>query len=150
VSWTQSIFFWYVDWLLEPEINKQKSSEIEKMNCSVKGIIEITSEYKRVMDENDGLMVLIIIANWCGSCQIMAPILENLALQYRRKIKFVMVDADTCKGISKEYDLDVLPLFLFFSKTNLIDQVRGTLPSSLLNEKMKALIEVSSNNNQFN
>jgi len=120
------------------------------MNCSVDGIIEITSEYKKIIEGNNGLMVLIIIANWCGNCQIMAPIFQNLAFQYRREIKFVMVDADTCKEINEEYDLEVLPLFLFFSRSNLIDQVRGTLPSSLLHEKMKALIEVSSNNNQFN
>lgn len=120
------------------------------MDCSVDGIIEITSEYKRIIKENEGSMVLIIIASWCGNCQIMAPILQNLAFQYRRKIKFVMVNSDTCKELSDEHDLDVLPLYLFFSKTNLIDQARGTLPSSLLDEKMKALIEVSSNNNQLN
>jgi hypothetical protein len=61
-----------------------------------------------------------------------------------------MVDADTCKELNEEYDLDVLPLYLFFSKRNLIDQVRGTLPSNLLNEKMKTLVEVSSNNNPYN
>ena len=120
------------------------------MDCSVEGIIEITSEYKRIVRENDSSMVLIIVADWCGNCQIMAPMLKNLAFQYRGKIKFVMVDADTCKEINEEYDLEVLPLFLFFCGSNLIDQVRGTLPSSLLHEKMKALIEVSSNNNQFN
>lgn len=120
------------------------------MDCSVEGIIEITSDHKRIISENDSALIIIIIAGWCGNCQIMAPILQNLAFQYRGKIKFVMVDADTCKEISEEYDLDILPLFLFYSKTNLIDQVRGTLPSSLLNEKMKALVEVSSSNNQFN
>jgi thioredoxin 1 len=131
-------------------MKKQKLPEIEKMDCSVEGIIEITSDHKRIINENDSALVIIIVAGWCGNCQIMAPILQNLAFQYRRKIKFVMVDADTCKEISEEYDLDVLPLFLFYSKTNLIDQVRGTLPSSLLNEKMKALVEVSFKNNQFN
>jgi thioredoxin 1 len=122
----------------------------KKMNCSVEGIIEITSEYKRIIRENDSSMVLLIVADWCGNCQIMAPMLKNLAFQYRGKIKFVMVDADANPEIGKEYDLDVLPLFLFFRNSRLIDQVMGTVPSSLLNKKMKALVEVSSNNNMFN
>jgi thioredoxin 1 len=131
-------------------MNKQKLPEIEKMNCSVEGIIEITSDHKRIISENDSALVIIIIAGWCGNCQIMAPILQNLAFQYRGKIKFVMVDADMCEEIGKAYDLDVLPLFLFFNKNSLIDQAKGTVPSSLLNNKMKDLLEVSFNNNQFN
>ena len=109
---------WYDNWLFETAMKKQKLPEIEKMDCSVEGIIEITSDHKRIINENDSALVIIIVAGWCGNCQIMAPILQNLAFQYRRKIKFVMVDADTCKEISEEYDLDVLPLFLFYSKTN--------------------------------
>jgi thioredoxin 1 len=131
-------------------MKKQKLPEIEKMDCSVEGIIEITSDHKRIISENDSALVIIIVAGWCGNCQIMAPILQNLAYQYRRKIKFVMVDAGTSEEIGKAYDLDVLPLFLFFNKNSLIDQAKGTVPSSLLNKKMNALLEVSFKNNQFN
>ena len=120
------------------------------MDCSVEGIIEITSDYKRIISENDNTMVVIIIAEWCGNCQIMAPILQNLAYQYRRKIKFVMIDADTSDEVKTTHDLNALPLFLFYNGSDLIDQARGTVPSALLNEKMKALIEVSLKNNISN
>ena len=120
------------------------------MDCSVEGIIEITSDYKRIISENDSAMVVIIIAEWCGNCQIMAPILQNLAYQHRRKIKFVMIDADINVEVKTAHDLNALPLFLFYNGSSLFDQARGTVPSSLLNEKMKALIKVSSKNNMSN
>ena len=49
------------------------------MDCLVEGIIEITSDPKRIVNENDGALVIIIIAGWCGNCQIMAPMLQDLA-----------------------------------------------------------------------
>ena len=113
----------------------------------MESIIELTSEYEKVIKDSDRPVTVIIIASWCGSCQIMAPILEKVAFQYSGKIKFLMVDAETNKEIAKKYGLDILPIILLFKEGNLVDRLMGTVSYNVLDEKMKSLLKVSSTNN---
>jgi len=105
--------------------------------------IEIVSEYEKIVKESDKPVIVIIIANWCGTYQIMVPILENLANQYKEKIKFVMVDIDLNEKATKNFGKDKLPILLFFKKGNLIDQLMGTISYNVLEMKTKNLIENS-------
>lgn len=110
-------------------------------------LIESTSEYEKVIKESDKPVIVIFYANWCGNCQIMAPIFERMANQYREKIKFVMVNTDTNKEIAKKYGLNILPIILLFREGNLVDQLMRTVSYNALDEKMKTLLEISSTNN---
>jgi thioredoxin 1 len=116
----------------------------------MKKIIEIVSAYEEVVKESDHPVVVIMIANWCGTCQIMVPILENLANQYKEKIKFVMVDIDEAERVIRNYGSDKLPILLLFKEGEMVDQLIGTISESVLEMKLKRLLEISSTNNITN
>jgi thioredoxin len=116
----------------------------------MKKIIEKVTGYGKVVKESDLPVVVFIIANWCGTCQIMVPILENLAIQYKEKIKFAMVDIDKAEEVTKNYGSDKLPILLFFKEGELVDQLIGTMSESVLEMKIKRLFEISSTNDITN
>ena len=53
-------------------------------------------------------------ATWCGPCQRLAPIMEELAVEYRGKAKIGKVDIDQCGEIAGRYGIMSVPTVIAF------------------------------------
>jgi thiol-disulfide isomerase/thioredoxin len=74
-------------------------------------------------------LIVIITASWCGNSQIMAPMLERLEGKYGKRLKFISVDVDT-----------QLPILLFFRDGTLENKLKGAIPFSMLDNKIKEFL----------
>lgn len=52
-------------------------------------------------------------ATWCGPCRKLAPILEELAKEYKGKIEVYKVDVDKCGDLAKAFNISSIPALLF-------------------------------------
>ena len=52
-------------------------------------------------------------ATWCGPCQRIAPILEELAVKYDGEIVIYKVDVDENKELAKSFDVSSIPAVLY-------------------------------------
>ena len=54
-------------------------------------------------------------ANWCGSCQAMAPDIAKLEKEYDKSVNFVMLNVDNTKWLPEilQYRVDGIPHFVF-------------------------------------
>lgn len=52
-------------------------------------------------------------ATWCGPCQRIAPILEELAKEYEGEIVIYKVDIDENKPLAKSFDVSSIPAVMF-------------------------------------
>ena len=52
-------------------------------------------------------------ATWCGPCQRIAPILEELAKVYEGQIVIYKVDVDENKPLAKEFNVSSIPAVMF-------------------------------------
>ena len=55
-------------------------------------------------------------ATWCGPCKKLAPILEELAVEYKGKVDFYKVDVDKCRDIAEAFRISSIPALLFIPK----------------------------------
>lgn len=81
-------------------------------------------------------------ANWCTSCQAMAPDLETLKQQYGEQINFVMLNVDNSKWLPEilQYRVDGIPHFVFLNpQGNDIAQAIGEQPRSVMEANLVAL-----------
>lgn len=53
-------------------------------------------------------------APWCGPCKAIAPILEDLAPQYRQKVKFVKLDVDQNPSTPPKFGVRGIPTLILF------------------------------------
>jgi thioredoxin len=53
-------------------------------------------------------------ASWSRPCQVLDPILQELALAWSGKAKVVKVNADACLDLSLCYDIQSVPTLLYF------------------------------------
>ncbi|HAO13035.1 MAG TPA: thiol:disulfide interchange protein [Planktothrix sp. UBA8407] len=82
-------------------------------------------------------------ANWCTSCQAMAPELGEIKQQYSEKLNFVMLNVDNSKWLPEllKYRVDGIPHFVYFNqKSETIAQTIGEIPRHILEANLDALI----------
>lgn len=63
-------------------------------------------------------------ASWCGNCRIIKPKFRRLS-ENNEEFKFVYVDAEKYPNSRKLANVNNLPTFALFKKSNLISQKEG-------------------------
>jgi len=76
-------------------------------------------------------------AVWCGPCQIVAPILEDLAGEYVGKIKVAKLDVDSNPQTTQQFNVRSIPSILFFKDGRHVDTVVGAVPKAALERKIQ-------------
>jgi thioredoxin 1 len=104
-------------------------------------IIILTEQaFREVVLRSKIPVVVVIGADWCGSCHIMEPMIEQLSLEYARQIKFARMDIDANEAIAREYGVTDLPFLLFFKGGRLVDHIVGMISRDTLETRLKALL----------
>ncbi len=83
-------------------------------------------------------------ADWCTSCQAMAPELKSLKEQFRDRINFVMLNVDNEKWLPEilSYRVDGIPHFVYIdAEGNSKGQAIGEQPHQVLESNLVALTE---------
>ena len=76
-------------------------------------------------------------APWCGPCQMMGPIVEELSAEYDAgKIKIAKVDVDQNQEVAGQYQVMSIPTFLVFKNGQAVDKLVGGVQK----EKLKEMI----------
>lgn len=71
-------------------------------------------------------------ARWCGPCRMIAPIINEIANEYKDVIKVVKVNTDACPTIATEYGIRSIPTIMIFKDGHRVDTVVGAVPKSTL------------------
>lgn len=81
-------------------------------------------------------------ANWCSSCQAMAPDIATLEQEYGDRVNFVMLNVDNSKWLPEvlSYRVDGIPHFVFLGQDGqAVAQTIGKQPRSVMADNLVAL-----------
>ena len=95
------------------------------------------ADFEREVEQHDGLVVVDFWATWCAPCRMIAPVLEQLAEEYKGKAKVAKVDVDTNVRTGSRFQVRSIPTLLFFKNGKVVDQVIGAVPKPQLELKFK-------------
>lgn len=79
-------------------------------------------------------------AEWCGPCRMIAPILDQIAEEYKDRVKVVKVDVDSNSRTASQFSVMSIPTLLFFKGGKVQDQIVGALPKKMLQEKVEKFL----------
>ncbi len=89
------------------------------------------------VEQASGLVLVDFWATWCGPCQVIAPILNQLAGEYAGKVKVTKLDVDANQRTAMRFNVRSIPSVLYFRDGNHVDTVVGAVPKSVLEGKIK-------------
>jgi thioredoxin 1 len=82
------------------------------------------------------VMVVDCWAPWCGPCNMVGPVVEELARQMKGKVVFGKLNVDENPATSMKYGIMSIPSLLMFKNGQLIDTFVGAMPEPILREKI--------------
>lgn len=81
-----------------------------------------------------------IWATWCGPCTQIAPLLDQLAVEYDGRVKIVKLDADQNPDTVTGIGVTSIPTLAFYNQGARVDTLIGAHPKPVIAEKMEALL----------
>src|SRR5215471_2138842 len=64
-------------------------------------------------------------ADWCGPCKMMAPVIDQLAVDYDGRVTVGKLDVDTAQDIAMRYGIMGIPTLGYFRDGKLVDRLVG-------------------------
>ena len=115
---------------------KMKRLASEKQGTSLNEPVEMTDATFKEMIQNHLLVVVDCWAPWCGPCQMVAPVIKELARDYAGKILFGKLNVDKNQEVSTQYGIMSIPTLLVFKNGKLVDRIIGAMPRQTLEPKI--------------
>lgn len=99
----------------------------------MKSIIELNdANFEPEILNAVGPVVVDFYAPWCGPCKMLAPFLEQWAIELAGKMKFGRLNVDDALETAQRYDITGVPTLMLFRGGQVADQVTGFAPPNLL------------------
>jgi thioredoxin 1 len=76
-------------------------------------------------------------AVWCGPCKMIAPMVDELAVEYDGKLKIGKVDVDHQQKIAMQFGIRSIPTLLVFKGGKVVEQIVGAAPKKSLIDKLE-------------
>ena len=79
-------------------------------------------------------------AVWCGPCQMVAPIVDELAQEYAGKLKVRKLNTDENPEVAGRYQVMSIPTILFFKNGQPVEKLVGARPKRQFKEMIDSLL----------
>lgn len=111
------------------------------MNRSTANVTHITdTNFDAAVRGTSQPVVVDCYATWCGPCRELAPTVDRLADEYAGKIKFFKVNVDESPQVAQQFQVEAIPMLLFFKDGKLADTSVGLITKAELAGRLEALL----------
>jgi thioredoxin 1 len=67
-------------------------------------------------------------APWCGPCKSLSPVLEEIANEYKGRVKVVKVNTDENQDVAMKHNVRSIPTVLLYKDGRIVEQIVGAMP----------------------
>ena len=104
-------------------------------------MVEVTDENFETEIMNSDLPALVDFwAEWCGPCRMVSPVVEELANDYKGKVKVAKMDVDKNRETPTRFGIRNIPTLIFFKGGEVTQTIIGVQPKSQIEEEIKKLL----------
>ena len=105
-------------------------------------VTHITPDNFEDVVNNSDLPVLVDFwAPWCGPCQMMGPVFEELSGEYEGKVVFAKLNTEDHPELAGQFGIQGIPSLLVMNGGKEVDRIVGFAPKDVLKQKVDASLE---------
>ena len=91
-------------------------------------IIEVTdASFQAEVIESETPVLVDFWAPWCGPCRVVAPVLEEIALE-RDDLRIVKLNVDDNQQTAAQYQVLAIPTMILFRNGQEAKRIQGAMP----------------------
>jgi thioredoxin len=98
------------------------------------------SSFTELLNSSPLPVLVDFYATWCGPCQMMAPILEQVNQKLSNRLQIVKIDTDKYPEIASQFNIAALPTLVLFKEGQPIKRIEGVIQPPQLIEQLESLL----------
>ncbi|MGK7877876.1 MAG: thioredoxin [Xenococcaceae cyanobacterium] len=98
------------------------------------------SSFQELLTGSDLPVLVDFYATWCGPCQMMAPILEQVGAQMKNRLQVVKIDTEKYPRLASQYHIEALPTLVLFKNGRPVERIEGVMDAPQLIQYLQSLL----------
>jgi len=95
------------------------------------------SSFEELLSGSELPVLVDFYATWCGPCQVMVPILEQVSAQTKEQLMVVKIDTDKYEQLASQHQIYALPTLVLFKNGVEVDRIEGVLQAPQLIDRLQ-------------
>ncbi|KAB2030761.1 hypothetical protein Goshw_013044 [Gossypium schwendimanii] len=121
-------------------VNRSVSSRYRPLQVEAKK--QTFNSFDDLLANSDKPVLVDFYATWCGPCQFMVPVLNEVSATLKDKIQVVKIDTEKYPSIADKYNIQGLPTFIIFKDGKPLDRFEGALGADQLIQRIETSLSV--------
>jgi thioredoxin len=101
--------------------------------------INNTQELNALVESNKPIL-LDFYADWCGPCQTLLPIVDELTDEYKDNAEIVKINVDKSQELAAQFQVRSIPALFFIKNKEVVNKLQGLQTKKTLSEELNKLI----------
>ncbi len=99
------------------------------VNGHKKGVIHATDlSFEKIILGSEMPVLVDFWAPWCGPCKALGPVIDELAVEYEGRVRFVKVNTEDSPKVSQAMGIRSIPTMVVFKGKDVFDHKVGAAP----------------------
>ncbi|KGF73862.1 thioredoxin [Neosynechococcus sphagnicola sy1] len=98
------------------------------------------TSFPEMLTGSDLPLLVDFYAPWCGPCQMMAPILEQVGTRLKDRLRVVKINTENYPQLASQYQVQVLPTLVLFKQGQPVERIEGMMTAEPLIQRLHSLL----------
>lgn len=94
--------------------------------------------FQELVAKSDVPLLVDFYAPWCGPCQMMAGILEQVNAKMNQQVRIVKINTENYPQLASQYQIQALPTLVLFKQGEPALRIEGVLPVEQLVQRLRS------------
>jgi thioredoxin len=94
--------------------------------------------FQELVAKSDVPLLVDFYAPWCGPCQMMSGILEQVNTQMKQRVRIVKINTENYPQLASQYQVKALPTLVLFKEGEPALRIEGVLPIEKLLQHLRS------------
>ena len=96
-------------------------------------LLEVSdNNFAQEIEKSEGVSIVDFWAAWCGPCQVIGPVVAQMATEFEGRVKVGKLDVDANPQTAFKFNVRSIPSILFFKDGAHVDTIVGAVPKKTL------------------